>query len=148
MQPSEGNRKTVLMIITIAMCLGATLFALVVMGLMIGNGNVAVNLTEVITIVSIAFAVMNSVLAFVIPSILQKSLLKSNEPEGVLQTTTIIKFALLEGAAMFCLVAALVENNLLPWIVGVALIGLMASQVVSPSRYDQQLAKLTDMASK
>ena len=62
---------------------------------------------------------------------------------SIYQSTTIIRFAMIEAAVFLLLLVSFVESNFLPWIVGVLLVALMITQIPLRIRYDEALDSLT-----
>lgn len=148
-----------LLLIAGALCFGLFAFALIVLFL-ITKGDWIFELTPLTIIASIgAISILPA--SFIVPIFVSRNTAKmlgqALTPEQkkdtavvarsamrVLQSSTIIRFALIEGAAIFLLVVSLIEKNFLPWCVAVALIALMISQLPFKGRFDEAIAAISE----
>ncbi|MEQ1907153.1 MAG: hypothetical protein ABL888_23410, partial [Pirellulaceae bacterium] len=62
---------------------------------------------------------------------------------NIFQSSTIVRFALIEGAVFLLLLVSFIESNFLPWIIGVLLVALMVTQIPFRVRYDEAIDSIS-----
>ena len=117
-----------LRIIASALLGGVLLFGAVVAVLSAGR---PADPQPVVTWVLLGFALLNVVASSIVPSVATAAAETDGSTRsllGVYQTRMIVRFALLEGAAILCLVAHLIDAWWPAWVgVGVAVVGMLAA---------------------
>lgn len=136
-RPSTQDAVRLLQIITVALIAGVLTFGTVVVVLLGALNNAPQG--ELLSLIGAGFAVTAFVMHLVVPELIVRQTVPNlkDDPGGLTRlfvTKTIVASALLEGAAMFNLVALMQEHNWWSLLIVGGLVLWMASQIPTITR--------------
>jgi uncharacterized membrane protein YdbT with pleckstrin-like domain len=143
---SRPNHATML-IICGALCMGPIFFAVITLFIALQRGLLFT--VKELTVIAIIIAPIMSRSGI---SQIKKKLTDAEKKDGdllqlhagnIFQSSTIIRFALIEGAVFMLLLVSFIESNFLPWIIGVLLVALMVTQIPFRVRYDEAIDSIS-----
>ena len=136
-----GNVALLLTIIICAMVMGCLMFG----GFVLFQGALNQPAKEMqLSLMAAGMALTNTILAFVIPSIIVKAVTRNSEGDRptylqAYSLKTIVAVALLEGATFFVLFTVMTEHHWWSLAIAALLLGLMLSHIPSRMRIEQWL---------
>ncbi len=147
-----------MLVISAALCMGPIFFAVITLFMTLQKGLVF-NVKE-LTVIAIVGAAVVVPISFIIGPIISRSNISQIKKKltdiekkdedlirlhagNIYQSSTIVRFALIEGAVFLLLLVSFIESNFLPWIVGVLLVALMVTQIPFRVRYDEALDSIS-----
>lgn len=162
MKPENERFCLTLMIIAGAMIMGCALFLAMTM-FFVFSGQKPMNweLTEPLTLVALAVLVPGIVMSFIVPQLVYRGVLqnaKYSETDSIeetrqhsfqaIQTTTILKFAIIEGAVLLCLVAFLVTASWIPLVLAGLGIAILIARFPWPRNVQTEIEQFMEDAKR